>query len=113
VAGISELLGVNSVTIQKSPYKTTISDSTGDPTAVFKVSTKLSLQATIGTIFCTYGTTAVKGKASNSGQVLIFTNQPFTKSTGPSVCPSKGNFSASFGPVIDTSISSHPHVFVN
>ncbi len=113
VAGITEVLGVNSVTIQKSPYKTTISDSTGNPTAVFKVSTKLSLRTTLGSIFCTYGTAAVKGKASNSGQLLTFTNQVFTKSTGPAVCPRKGNFSATFGPVIDTSVRSHPHVFVN
>jgi hypothetical protein len=113
-AGISEVAGVNSVTILNTP-KTTISDSKGFPVTVFNVSTKLSLRSVISPrpIICTYTAGKVKGNASNAKQVLTFKNQVFKKKTGPQVCPPSGDFSASFGPVIDTSVKGRPHVFVN
>jgi hypothetical protein len=108
-----EVLGVNSVTILKAPYKATISDSKGDPTVVYNVKTLLNLKGTIGNIKCEYGASKVKGSASDSGQELKVTNQVFTKSSGPSTCPHSGDLSGAFGPVVDTSIKSHPHIFLN
>jgi hypothetical protein len=60
------------------------------------------------TITCGYGAAAVKGTASNVGQVNKFTDQTFTLLSGSSACPKKGNFSAKFGPVKDTSVKNHP-----
>jgi len=112
-AGFSEVLGVNSVTVLKTPYKTTVSDSKGNPATVFKASTKLNLKGTVGNIICVYGAAKVSGSASNTGQVLTFTNQSFTKVSGPSVCPRSGGLTAKFGPVVDTSVKSKPHVYIN
>jgi hypothetical protein len=55
----------------------------------------------------------VSGKASNKDQTVKFTNQKFTLSSGSSLCPSSGDFSATFGPETDTSVSGSPHVYVN
>ena len=41
------------------------------------------------------------------------TGQTFKLSSGPRACPPKGTFSVSYGPVIDSSVSGSPHVFVN
>jgi hypothetical protein len=108
-----EVTGVNSVTVTKTPYKATISDSRGNPTAVYKVSTLLNLKTDLGGIKCAYSDSKVSGSASDSGQVLTVKNQVFKKVSGPTPCPHSGDLSASFGPVIDTSVKGHPHVFLN
>ena len=105
--------GVKSVKLNHLPYKTTISDSTGFPVTVTGPSTTITLNTTVGTLRCTYKAKAAKGAASNTAQTITFTKQPFSLSSGPSACPRKGSFSASYGPVRDTSVMTSPHVFVN
>lgn len=95
------------------PYKTTVSGAGTKPIVINKARTMITLGTILGPLVCTYGATQVKGTSSNVGQVNKFTNQTFTKISGSAACPSKGNFSATFGPVTDTSVKSHPHVFVN
>jgi len=68
---------------------------------------------TVGTLTCGYKAKVAKGHASNTTQVITFTKQPFKLSSGPGACPSKGTFSAAYGPVLDKSVTGSPHVFVN
>ena len=60
-----------------------------------------------------YGAVAVRGTASNVGQVNKFAGQPFTLTSGSGACPKKASFTATFGPFTNVSVPSHPHVFVN
>jgi hypothetical protein len=108
--------GVKSVVLVKLPYKTTISDSRGNPVTVFGTKATLSLNTSVGTISCTYIAikNMTKGSASNKGQVISFSKQPFKRLSGPpNACPGKGSFSAAFAPVKDTSVKGSPPVFVN
>jgi hypothetical protein len=105
--------GVKSVKLNKLPYKTSISDKSGNPVKVSNVSTTITLNTVVGTLSCTYKAKSVNGNASNKTQVISFSKQPFTLSSGSSACPKHGSFSASYGPVTDSSVSGHPHVFIN
>jgi hypothetical protein len=76
--------------------------------------TTISLNTTLGgTLRCTYKAASTKGHADNTKQVIAFTKQVFKLSSGPLPCPKKGTFSVSYGPVIDSSVTCSPHVFVN
>lgn len=104
---------VKSVKVLKLPYTTTISDASGDPITVSKLSTQITLNAAGSSFNCTYVAAKIKGNASNVGNVNSFKNQKFTLSSGPALCLSSGSFSATFGPLKDTSVSGSPAVFVN
>lgn len=112
---ISAATGAPRIVVNHLPYKTTLSDSKGDPVTVSKTVATITVPTSIGSLICTYsaknGKTA--GSASNSAQTITFSKQPFTKTSGPTGCPGSGDFSASFGPVEDTSVHGDPHVFVN
>jgi len=113
VHGVAGARGVKSIKVVGLPYKTTVSGRAGHPIVVFRARTRLVLNTILGTVTCGYGKAQVHGTASNKGQVNIFKNQTFTKVSGPVACPRSGNFSATFGPVKDTSVTGSPHVFVN
>jgi hypothetical protein len=110
IPGATSVMSVKALNL---PYKVTISDATGFPVKVSNLSTKITLGTVIGTVTCTYKAATLKGKASNTGSTEKFTNQPFTLSSGSSACPSSGNFSATFGPEKDISVTGSPAVFVN
>jgi hypothetical protein len=113
VHGIQDATGVKSVKLEGTPYKSTLSDSKGDPVVVNGTLAKITLKSILGTIDCEYHATKTKGSASNTSQTISFSNQPFKKKSGPAVCPKSGHFTATFGPVKDTSVHGSPHVFVN
>ena len=112
VHGVGGATGVKSVAVKGLPYRTTISGK-DHSIVLFKARTTLTLKTVLGTLTCSYGAAKVKGTASNTGQVNKFTDQTFTLLSGSVACLKKGNFSATFGPVTDVSVTSHPHVFVN
>jgi hypothetical protein len=112
VHGVTGATGVKSIVVKGLPYTTTIGGKS-HAIVLFKARTTLTLKTVIGTVSCSYGAAKVKGTASNVGQVNKFTNQTFRLTSGPGACPGKGNFSATFGPVKDTSVKNSPHVFVN
>ncbi|HEX9034803.1 MAG TPA: hypothetical protein VF834_23405, partial [Streptosporangiaceae bacterium] len=102
------------------PWVATVSDGTGFPVKVAGSSTTkpVSFTATVAfgtqSITCTYTSTAVNGHASNTGNKITFSGQKFTvKAGGNAFCPSSATFSATFGPVKDTSVTGSPKVFVN
>ncbi len=111
--GVAGVTGVKSVKVVGLPYRTTISGAGLHRIVLFKARTQLTLKTILGTLVCTYGAAKVKGTASNVGQVNIFKDQAFTLTSGSSACPKGGSFSATFGPIKDTSLKGSPHVFVN
>jgi hypothetical protein len=112
--------GVKSVTVKatKLPYKATVSDARGLPVTVFAPSATIKIVTTIagvGTIVCNYSAKTIKGSASNTGSLTIFSKQVFNRAAGSNTvfCPTKGALTATYGPVVDLSVTGHPHVFVN
>jgi hypothetical protein len=110
-------VSVKSVVVKKLPYKTTVSSAKNHPVTVANASTTLNLKAGTSTISCTFGAKKLSGKASNTGQVISFTKQGFKLTGGNALCgtPGKttGSFTATYGPVRDTSVKGSPKVFVN
>ncbi len=116
VAGVNS---VKSVTLQNLPYTTTVSDSTGIPVKVSGTSsskplkTSVVLSTILGSVTCVYTAKSISGKGSNTGNTLSFSKQKFSKSSGPSLCFSAGYFTATYGPLTDSSVSGSPKIFVN
>ena len=108
---------VQSVTVQNLPYKSTVSDATGFPVTVTKpggvLKTTIKINSVLGLLTCTYKAVKLSGKATNVGNADIFKNQRFTLLSGSQACPTVGNFSATFGPKKDISVTGQPLVFVN
>jgi hypothetical protein len=102
------------------PYKVTVSDAKGHPVTVAgtKKTKPVKLFATAsfdGHAFtCTYKATSLKATSSNKGNSIAFSKQKFTKlPSSNGLCPASALFSATFGPVKDTSVKGNPAVFVN
>ena len=118
-SNVSGVTSVQSVKVGNLPYNSTISDSTGFPVKVKETSSTKPLKTTIvlstilGTVTCVYTAASISGASSNTGNTVSFTNQKFTKSSGPASCFSSGFFTAKYGPVKDTSRTNSPAVFVN
>jgi hypothetical protein len=115
ILGVSS---VSSVTVNDLPFNASINDS-DDVVTISEASSSAPLETTVvlstllGTVTCVYTASSITGTASNTAQTITFTNQKFTLSTGPGTCFSAGFFSASYGPVLDTTVSGSPKVFVN
>jgi hypothetical protein len=111
---------VTSVTVNNLPYKSTVSDKKGDPVTVSKAQTTIVLLAGTTTVTCVYTDKLIKGSASNKHQTIAFKNQVFTLDTALSNPASdcelggtSGKFTATYGPVKDTSVKHDPKVYVN
>ncbi len=101
------------------PYNVTVSDGKKHPVAVnsTKKSKPVELFATAAadgfTVTCTYKAAALKGTSANKGNSITVTKQKFALVSGGSFCPASALFSATYGPVKDTSVKGSPAVFVN
>jgi hypothetical protein len=115
---------LNGITVLNAPYVATVKNSKGDPVTVAgsKASKPLSLKAsiTVGTtpLTCIYTAKSVSGHASNTGNKVSFSKQSFALDAGASgsLCTSAAataTFSATYGPVKDTSVKGSPKVFVS
>lgn len=111
-------LGVNSVTVDNLAYAASVSSSgvvtiTGSSTG--PIQSTVSLRTLLGNITCVYRSASgsITGTASNATTSITFTNQPFTKVSGPATCFGTAYFSASYGPVLDTSVAGSPITYVN
>ncbi|BAJ32639.1 MULTISPECIES: hypothetical protein [Kitasatospora] len=104
VVGVS---GVNSLTMSNLPYTLSISDSAGFPvTLTGSIQAVVNLKTLAGNALCTYSspTGTLNGNATNTPPQINMVNQGFTKLSGPSICFASINFSASYGPVTDTTL---------
>lgn len=104
--------GVQSFTVDNLPVTTTAT-SAGALTVTGPIQTTVKLTTALGPTTCVYTGPSLNGTTSNTGNTITFSNQPFTKKTGPASCPGTGYFSAVYGPVRDTSKTGSPAVFVN
>src|SRR5262249_54538209 len=108
-----------SLKVKNLPYKATVSDASGFPVKITGQSkTKpIAVTATVtfqgNDVVCPYKATSVSGHASNTGNKITFTKQKFTRIGTNALCPASANFAASFGPVVDSSVTGSPKVFVN
>ena len=105
--------GVKSVRVLGLPYRTTISDSAGNPVTIFRARTQLTLRTVVGNLTCTYSAGRLHGRAENKDSTIAFAGQLFKLSSGSRACPKGGSFSAAFGPVTNVSAHGHPRVFVS
>jgi hypothetical protein len=102
------------------PYNATVSDARGKPVKVSgrnaakPLLTTVTIKIGTGAPFkCSIKAASISGTSSNTGNVVVFVNQKFTKAAGGIFCPSSGTFSARYGPVRDSSVRGNPAVFVN
>jgi len=106
-----------SLKVKNLPYKVSVGDATGFPVKVSGQSKTKPMLVTVnvslnGTPFsCSYKAASISGHASNTGNKITFSKQKLTKASGP--CPGTANFSATLGPVTDSSVTGSPKVFVN
>jgi hypothetical protein len=114
VAGVT----FKSIKVKHLPYKVSVSDATGFPVKISEQSKSKPILVTVnvslsGQAFsCSYKAASISGHASNTGNTVAFSKQKLTKSSG-ALCPGSANFSATFGPVTDSSVTGSPKVFVN
>jgi hypothetical protein len=117
VTGVSGVT-FKSLKVNNLPYNVSVSDAKGHPVTIKGTSKSKPVQTTVTVTFagnpvtCAYKATTVKGVSSNKGNTITFSKQKFSLKSG-ALCPKSANFSATFGPVKDTSVSGSPKVFVN
>lgn len=113
-------LTVRKITPLNLPYVSTVSDGKGFPVTVAGRTKTKPVELTSTVVFsntpitCTYKSTGINGSASNKGNTITIVKQKFTVVKGSNgICPATANFSAKFGPVVDSSVKRSPKVFVN
>lgn len=118
-ANIFGVTRVNSVTVDNLPFATTVDSATGavtvSGTETAPIQTTLSLGTILGSVTCVFRATngSISGVTSNTDNSIAFTDQPFTRTSGPVTCPGSGFFTATYAPVVDTSVEGSPVVFTN
>ncbi|MEU6371877.1 Tat pathway signal sequence domain protein [Streptomyces sp. NPDC046909] len=96
--------GVTSVTVNNLAYTTTVASDgtvTVSPGTSGAIQTTVVLRTLLGTVTCVYQATngTLAGTAANTDNSIQFTNQQFTRSSGSSLCPSSGYWTAKYAPV--------------
>lgn len=109
------VLGVTSVTVNNLGYTTTVASDgtvTVAPGSAGAIQTTVVLRTLLGSVTCVYQATngSLTGAASNTDNSIQFSKQQFTKSSGSSLCPSSGFWTAKYAPV---NTSDGAAVFVN
>ncbi|GAA2796460.1 Tat pathway signal sequence domain protein [Kitasatospora sp. CM 4170] len=118
-SNVTGVTSVRSLTVGNLPYGLAVDDAPGLPVtltggAAGPIQATAVLNSWFGTITCTYQLSgAFTGNADNAAHSLAFRNEHFAKSGGSVLCPGDGYFSATYGPVTDTSQPGSPAVFVN
>lgn len=118
-ANIFGVTRVNSVTVNNLPFGTTVDSATGTVTVsgteTAPIQTTLSLGTILGSVTCVYQATngSISGVSSNTDNSIAFADQAFTKTSGPITCPGSGFFTATYAPVVDTTVEGSPVVFTN
>lgn len=102
------------------PYNSTVSSKKGFPVSVSgrnktkPIELTATASTTSGSITCTYMAATIAGAASNKGNTITITKQKLKVAPGSNgLCPANATFTATYGPVRDTSVKGKPAVFVN
>jgi hypothetical protein len=97
------VLGVTSVTVNNLPYTTDVSsDGTVSvtPASGSAIQTTVVLRTLLGSVSCVYQAAAgLAGTADNSDNSIKFANQQFSRTSGSSLCPASGFWTAKYSPV--------------
>ncbi len=107
---------VQRITVDGLPYNTAASsDGTVTVTAApgSAIQTTVALSTLLGSITCVYQAPSLSAVSSNSDNSLTFTNQKFTKVSGSALCTANGYFTATYAPVVDSSVSGSPAIYTN
>lgn len=114
-ANVIGVTSVQSVAVNNLPYNASVNGTTKAVTitggAAGVVQSTVKLGTLLGSITCVYRANALAGTASNTDNSIKFTNQQFTKFSGPSTCFTNGFFSATYAPVKNSSVTGGPSVF--
>ncbi|MEW2299588.1 Tat pathway signal sequence domain protein [Streptomyces sp. NPDC006655] len=104
--------GVSSITVDHLPYANAVASGGAlavTPASGSTIQTTVKLTTLLGSITCVYQAAGLNGTTDNSDNSVNFSNQAFTKTSGSSLCPSAGYFTAKYAPVTDNGAA----VFVN
>jgi hypothetical protein len=118
-SNIFGVTGVISAIVNNAPFVTTVESGTGAVTVtgtdVAPIQTTLRLRTILGSVTCVYRANgnSITGVSSNADNSITFTDQQFNKFSGPVTCPANGYFTASYAPVLDSTLTDTPAVFVN
>ncbi|MEU0413816.1 Tat pathway signal sequence domain protein [Streptomyces griseorubiginosus] len=97
------VLGVTSITVNNLPYTTDVSSGGAvsvTPAAGSAIQTTVVLRTLLGSVSCVYQAAAgLSGTADNADNSIAFSNQQFTRTSGSSLCPANGFWSAKYSPV--------------
>ncbi|MFB7620513.1 Tat pathway signal sequence domain protein [Kitasatospora sp. NPDC056181] len=117
-ANVIGVISVQSITVNNLPYTNSVSDAAGNPVTLSPTAGPLQTTVVLNTILgpttCVYRAPGnISGTTNNTGQTIGFASQAFAKVSGPSTCFATGYFSATYGPVVDSSVAGSPHIYVN
>ncbi|MFD5085287.1 Tat pathway signal sequence domain protein [Kitasatospora sp. NPDC058201] len=118
-ANVTGVTSVRSLTVGNLAYHVAVGGGAGlpvvlTPGAAGPIQASAVLNSWFGTLTCTYQLSgAFTGTADNATHSLAFRNERFVKSGGSGLCPGEGYFSATYGPLVDTSRAGSPPVHVN
>ncbi|MFD7455212.1 Tat pathway signal sequence domain protein [Kitasatospora sp. NPDC059827] len=110
---------VKSVTATSLPYTNTVTSGSGsnvslNGTGAGPVGITVVLNTLLGTVNCVYQSpSGITGSTSNTDNSISFVSQPANLVSGPGLCFSTGYFSATYGPVTDSSVAGSPVLWVN
>ncbi|MET7687366.1 Tat pathway signal sequence domain protein [Streptomyces sp. NPDC005483] len=97
------VLGVTSITVNNLAYTTDVSSGgsvTVTPASGSAIQTTVVLRTLLGSVSCVYQAAAgLSGTADNSDNSIKFANQQFTRTSGSSLCPASGFWTAKYSPV--------------
>ncbi|GGR26941.1 Tat pathway signal sequence domain protein [Streptomyces aurantiogriseus] len=96
------VLGVTSITVNNLPYTAAVSSGgaiTVSAPAGSNIRTTVVLRTLLGSVSCVYEGPSLNGTTSNTDNSIAFTNQPFTKLSGSSLCFANAYFTAKYAPV--------------
>ncbi|MFE2174615.1 Tat pathway signal sequence domain protein [Kitasatospora sp. NPDC059462] len=117
-ANVTGVTSVRSLTVGNLAYTLALDSAAGHPVALTPgpagpIQASAVLNSWFGTLTCTYQLSgAFTGAADNTAHALVFRNARFTKSAGSSLCPGEGYFSATYGPLTDSTRPGAPAVDV-
>ncbi|MEV0194710.1 Tat pathway signal sequence domain protein [Kitasatospora purpeofusca] len=116
-ANVTGVTSVKSLTVGNLAYNLSLGG--GQPVvlaagAAGPIQASAVLNSWFGTLTCTYQLSgAFTGTSDNTTHTLSFRNEHFVKSGGSGLCPGEGYFSATYGPLADSSRAGSPVVHVN
>ena len=97
------VLGVTSITVNNLPYTTDVSsDGTVSvtPASGSAIQTTVVLRTLLGSVSCVYqAASGLSGTADNTDNSITFANQQFSRTSGSSLCPASGFWTAKYSPV--------------